>query len=136
MGHPISPNRRDNARVSALEAALEKHPADVCDYCGERGMRKTHSYRPWASLHLGAMTGPAKRAERQNIRSSDSRIVDIRDGVRDEAAALDAAWAWVKLAPIAASSTGMDEIVARVHAQWGLAPETIRAEILKRYGEK
>jgi hypothetical protein len=82
------------------------------------------------------MTGPAKRAERQNIRSSDSRIVDIRDGVRDEAAALDAAWAWVKLAPLAASSTGMDEIVARVHAQWGLAPETIRAEILKRYGEK
>jgi hypothetical protein len=54
-----------------------------------------------------------------------------------EAAALDAAWAWVKLAPIGASSTSMDEIVARVHAQWpGLAPETIRAEILKRYGEK
>jgi hypothetical protein len=55
----------------------------------------------------------------------------------DEAAALDAAWAWVKLAPIGASSTSMDEIVARVHAKWpGLAPETIRAEILKRYGEK
>jgi hypothetical protein len=83
------------------------------------------------------MTGPAKSAERQNIGSSDSRIVDIRDGVRDEAAALDAAWAWVKLAPIGASSTSMDEIVARVHAQWpGLTPETIRAEILKRYGEK
>ena len=32
------------ARVSALEAALGKHPPDVCDYCGERGMRKTHSY--------------------------------------------------------------------------------------------
>jgi hypothetical protein len=32
------------ARVSALEAALEKHPPDVCDYCGERGMRKTLSF--------------------------------------------------------------------------------------------
>jgi hypothetical protein len=32
------------ARVSALEAALEKHPPDVCDFCGERGMRKTHSF--------------------------------------------------------------------------------------------
>ena len=28
-------------RVSALEAALGKHPPDGCDYCGERGMRKT-----------------------------------------------------------------------------------------------
>jgi hypothetical protein len=32
------------ARVSALEAELGKHPPDVCDYCGERGMRKTHSF--------------------------------------------------------------------------------------------
>jgi hypothetical protein len=32
------------ARVSALEAALEKHPPDVCDFCGERGMRKAHSF--------------------------------------------------------------------------------------------
>jgi ribosomal protein L37AE/L43A len=32
------------ARVSALEAELGKHPPDVCDYCGERGMRKMHSF--------------------------------------------------------------------------------------------
>jgi hypothetical protein len=32
------------ARVSALEAALEKHSPDVCDFCGERGMRKTSAY--------------------------------------------------------------------------------------------
>lgn len=31
------------ARVSALEAPREQHPPDVCDYCGERGMRKLGS---------------------------------------------------------------------------------------------
>jgi ribosomal protein L37AE/L43A len=29
------------ARVTALEAKLEKHPPDTCQFCGELAMRKT-----------------------------------------------------------------------------------------------
>jgi uncharacterized protein with PIN domain len=32
-------------RITALEKALTQHPADVCDYCGERAMRKISSSR-------------------------------------------------------------------------------------------
>jgi hypothetical protein len=35
------------ARVTTLEADLhETHPAQVCEFCGRRGMRKTLSYDP------------------------------------------------------------------------------------------
>jgi hypothetical protein len=33
------------ARVTALEAALGKQPADACPFCGERAMRKTQDGR-------------------------------------------------------------------------------------------
>ena len=38
------------ARVTALEEALAKQPADVCPYCGERAVRMTRS--------LGAIIDP------------------------------------------------------------------------------
>jgi hypothetical protein len=34
-------------RVSALEAALAKQPADTCPFCGERAMRKTQDGKLW-----------------------------------------------------------------------------------------
>ena len=30
-------------RVTALEEALKKQPADACEFCGERAMRKTEA---------------------------------------------------------------------------------------------
>ena len=33
------------ARVTQLEAALGKQPAEACPYCGERAMRKTQEGR-------------------------------------------------------------------------------------------
>jgi hypothetical protein len=99
--------------------------------------QKLRLFRSKFCVGENVLLAQVRKPCRCQTRAPSVRIVDIRDGVRDEAAALDAAWAWVKLAPIGASSTSMDEIVARVHAQWpGLTPETIRAEILKRYGEK
>ena len=40
------------ARVTALEEALAKQPADVCPYCGERAVRVLHvagrDHRSWS----------------------------------------------------------------------------------------
>jgi hypothetical protein len=42
------------ARVTALEEALGKQPADACPYCGERAMRMTRSLG--AIIDSGATT--------------------------------------------------------------------------------
>ena len=59
----------------ALEAALGKHPPDVCDYCGERGMRKTRTYSAKGVTPFRSDDWTCRKVRKD--RTSDHQILEL-----------------------------------------------------------